>query len=127
MTYTIRPHHGMCFAFFRGEGYSDAFTENMQRIKDELEKNPEVLLLCGADDVCAGCPNNLSGKCTDPETGKSSGKAEHYDRQVLAHCGLKEGSKICWKDFAAAVQHKILNAGKREAICGDCQWSRLCR
>lgn len=126
MTCKIRPHHGMCFAFFRGAGYNDAFAKNMQKIKEILDENPEVILLCGADDVCCHCPNNLAGTCTDPATGQSLGKAEGYDLQVLAHCGLKEGCKIRWKDFAAAVQTHILDIGKREIICGDCEWSSLC-
>lgn len=123
----IRPHHGMCFAFFQGKGYNGDFIENMRRMKETLAGNPEVLLVCGADDVCIRCPNNLAGKCTDTPDQAPSGKAERYDRLVLMHCGLKEGDKIRWKDFAFAVQENILKAGKREKICGDCQWSRLCR
>lgn len=127
MTYKIRPHHGMCFAFFQGKGYSGAFTENMRIIKEKLDKNPEVILLCGADDVCACCPHNRNGECIDIASGESSGKAEKYDRQVLACCGLSEGATIRFQDFAAAVQANILSAGRREDICGDCEWSGLCR
>ncbi len=126
MTCKIRPHHGMCFSFFQGKGYSGAFTENMAAMKERLEENPEVTLLCGADDVCACCPNNQAGRCTDEDTGLPSDKAEAYDRQVLYCCGLPEGTKIRWKDFAASVQQNILSPGKREEICG-CQWNELCR
>lgn len=117
----------MCFAFFEGKGYSDAFTENMRIMKDALDNNPEVILLCGADDVCARCPNNWAGICTDAVSGGSSGKAESYDRQVLTYCGLCEGAKIRWKDFASSVYETILSAGKREEICGGCEWSGLCK
>lgn len=126
MTYKIRPHHGMCFSFFQGKGYSSAFTENMQIMKEKLEEDPEVILLCGADDVCACCPGCRSGRCTDTNTGLPSDKAERYDRQVLARCGLSEGARMRWKDFAASVQEHILLPGKREEICGDCQWNALC-
>lgn len=127
MTYKIRPHHGMCFAFFQGMGYSEAFTENMAKMKEELQKNPEILLTCGADHVCAECPRNRAGACTQLLPGESSGKAESYDRQVLAYCGLREGTRIRWNAFAQSVQDKILTPGKREEICGDCEWSGLCR
>lgn len=127
MTCKIRPHHGMCFSFFQGKGYSGAFTENMAAMKERLEENPEVTLLCGVDDVCACCPNNQAGRCTDADTGLPSDKAEAYDRQVLYCCGLSEGTKIRWKDFAASVQQNILSPGKREEICGGCQWNELCR
>lgn len=116
----------MCFSFFQGKGYSGAFTENMQAMKEKLEQDPEVILLCGTDDVCACCPNNLNGKCTENGTGQPSGKAEYYDRQVLTRCGLKEGTRIHWKEFTASVDAHILSPGKREEICGECEWSRLC-
>ena len=63
MLYKIRPHHGMCFAFFQRKGYSGEFIENMQVMKEKLEENPEVILVCGPDDVCVHCPNNRNGKC----------------------------------------------------------------
>ena len=127
MTYKIRPHHGMCFAFFQGKGYNDAFADNMKAVKEKLDENPEVLLLCQADDVCACCPHNRNGKCTDSVSGESSGKAEEYDRLVLARCGLSEKTTIRFKDFAASVRENILSPRKREEICGDCKWSGLCR
>ena len=34
----LRPHHGMCLAYFEGKGYSDDFTENMQHMLELLEK-----------------------------------------------------------------------------------------
>lgn len=119
--YRIRAHHGMCFAFFQGKGYNGAFTENMWAMKKKLEENPEVILVQETDDVCARCPNNREGICVSAE------KAAGYDRQVLAACGLAAGSRIRWKEFAGLVQEKILRAGKRETICGDCQWNILCK
>lgn len=127
MTYRIRAHHGMCFSFFRGKGYSGEFTQNMWAMKEKLKENPEIVLLCGADDVCAHCPNNQDGKCVGNSSGAFPSKAEHYDRQVLTCCGLSEGTKIHWKDFAEAVRTHILAPGKREEICGDCEWNELCR
>ena len=77
MPYRIRAHHGMCFFFFQGKGYSGEFIENMRRMKRKLEQNPEVVLLAEPDDVCARCPNNLGGVCA------SSEKTKRYDTQVL--------------------------------------------
>ena len=119
--YRIRAHHGMCFAFFQGKGYSGAFTENMWAMKRRLEQNPKVVLLQETDDVCARCPNNHEGKCTSAE------KVSIYDAEVLSYCGLTPGSRIRWKDFTELVREYILAAGKREVICGDCQWSVLCK
>lgn len=121
MTYRIRAHHGMCFSFFQGKGYSGEFTDNMWTMKKKLEQNPEVILLREADDVCAHCPNNQMGRCT------SADKVEDYDGQVLARCGLKPDTCIRWNDFEKLVMEHILSIGRREEICGGCQWNEICR
>ncbi len=121
MRYRIRAHHGMCFSFFQGKGYSGEFTENMQKMKEKLEQNPTVVLLQETDDVCACCPNNRQGRCLSME------KVERYDSQVLALCGLAPGDQMRWKEFERLVREKILTPGRREEICGDCEWSDLCR
>lgn len=120
MAYRIRAHHGMCFSFFKGKGYSGDFTRNMWAMKEKLEQNPEVILLCDTDDVCAHCPNNQAGKCT------SADKVKNYDEQVLARCDLAPNTRIQWNDFAKLVREHIISAGKREEICGGCQWNELC-
>lgn len=121
MIYRIRAHHGMCFSFFEGKGYSGEFTKNMQMIKEQLDKDPEVFLLDEVDDVCVGCPNNQKGECT------SAGKVQDYDRQVLEYCQLVSGIRIRWKDFEKKVWENILDKGRREKICGNCEWNEICK
>lgn len=121
MTYRIRAHHGMCLSFFQGKGYSGAFTANMWKMKERLAQNPEVVLVCGTDDICARCPNNREGICT------SSEKVEAYDRRVLSLCGLSENDRLFWDEFEALVQKNILTAGRRESVCADCEWNALCQ
>ena len=41
-TYPIRPHHGMCLAFFIGNGYSNEFTAHMQEMLDLFTKGADV-------------------------------------------------------------------------------------
>ena len=120
MLYRIRAHHGMCFSFYQGKGYSGEFTDHMWAMKRKLEQNPEVILLCGADDVCTHCPNDHGGLCV------SADRTERYDRQTLAHCGLTEETRIRWQDYEELVREKILAKGLRAAICGDCQWNAVC-
>ena len=116
--YRIRAHHGMCLAFFRGQGYSGAFVENMAKMKAILEENPEILLMDCPDDICAACPNRLTEVCGE--------KASRYDREVLGRCALSPGETLSFRDFSRRVEDTILRPGKREEICGDCQWSSLC-
>lgn len=119
--YRLRAHHGMCLSFFKGKGYSGEFTKNMSSIKAQLQENPLISLTEGTDDICAACPNNDKGRC------KTEEKAGSYDRKVLYSCGLKEGEIMAFGEFKERISRCILQEGKREEICGDCQWSELCR
>ena len=118
-TYKIRAHHGMCLTFFQGKGYSGDFVENMGAMKKILEQNPLIRLVEGYDDVCAACPNKLTETCSE--------KASRYDREVLRRCGLSAGDTLSYRDFSENVIETILRPGLRGSICGDCQWSSLCR
>ena len=117
---TIRPHHGMCLAFFQGKGYSGGFTAHMAQVKESLEQDPAVRLVVGGDEICTCCPNLRGGVCT------AADKVERYDRAVLAACGLEDGAVLPWRRFAQLVDGRILAPGRRQEICGDCQWDTLC-
>lgn len=117
----VRPHHGMCLAFFEGKGYSGGFTAHMAQVRDRLlREDPEVCLCPETDEICSCCPNNESGVCSAAE------KVDRYDRSVLEQCGLKPGQRIRWSRFSRLVDEHILSSGSRETICGDCQWNELC-
>lgn len=118
----LRPHHGMCFLFYEGKGYSEEFTDHMGRVIRVLSENPErsVRLTASADVVCEHCPNNAEGVC---ETAK---KVRRYDEAVLNACRLQDGDVLPYADFSALVQTMILDAGLRRSICGDCEWDGIC-
>ncbi len=117
----LHPHHGLCFAFFEGKGYSSEFTKNLAHVRKDLqENNPDIRLTCGSDPVCSACPNNKGGQCA------SAQKVEAYDRDVLSACNLGEGDILPYASFSEAVHDKILKAGRRREICGDCQWDEIC-
>ena len=118
-TYRIRAHHGMCLTFFQGKGYSGDFVENMEKMKAILEENPEIRLMDRPDDICAACPNKATESCAE--------KASRYDREVLRRCGLSVGDTLPYREFSQKVIETILRPGLRADICGDCQWSGLCR
>ena len=117
----IRAHHGMCYAFFHGKGYSTGFVAHMEAVQQELAKDPQVRLLNEADRVCAGCPNLQNGICDTPE------KVKTYEDRVLSLCGLAPGTVLSWSSFSRLVRARILEPGRREEICGDCQWSSICK
>ena len=110
----------MCLAFFQGQGYSGGFTAHMATLKERLEAGEAIRLTCATDEVCSACPNNQAGLCHKPDL------VEGYDRAVLERCGLEEGAKLPYTDFAALVEARILRPGLRRTICGGCQWEHLC-
>lgn len=116
----IRPHHGLCTAFFRGEGYSGEFTENMGKVIAFLSENdPCIVITEGADAICEGCPNLAGGAC-------SGEKSARYDKAVLEMCGFSCGTEISWKAFSDSVRENIILQGKLPQVCADCQWFYIC-
>lgn len=119
--YKIRPHHGMCIAFFKGKGYSSEFTVHMRDMIQKLEQNPMICITMQTDAICTKCPNNRNGLCETPD------KVNTYDRQVLSMCGLQDGAVLPYQDFKRMVYEKILQRNKRKEICGNCEWNDLCK
>lgn len=116
----LRPHHGMCLAYFIGEGYSNAFTAHMQQVLDAMSPDTLVVLQTSTDTVCTACPNNSGGVCT------SCGKVEQYDKKVLELCGFTTDTPISFAEFTGRIQSRILTPGLRSAVCGGCQWEDIC-
>lgn len=118
---SLRFHHGMCLAFFEGKGYSDSFSAGMAQVRDALCPQTMVRLCCGPDAICARCPNLQGDAC------RCGAKVRRYDAAVRTRCGLAEGQLMPWGAFQSLVWTRILAAGERERICGDCEWNELCR
>lgn len=116
----IRAHHGMCIAYFEGKGYSDGFVHHMMLVKQRMQDNPRIRVICSADEVCRLCPNNRDGVC------ETAGLTEGYDTAVMRLCGLSDGAETEWEEFAGLVKERILEKGRRKEICGGCQWNDIC-
>lgn len=120
-TVQIRPHHGLCAEFFRGEGYSGEFCQNMAEVLKTLnETDPIVSPKAAPDLICGHCPNNGNGVCSANE------KVLRYDRKVLELCGIAEGTPLRWSEYRRLVREKIIEAGRLREVCGDCQWFGIC-
>lgn len=119
--YELRPHHGLCIAFFGGKGYDEEFTRNMSFIVSILKRNDPIIKLTSASDViCDACPNNTDNSC------RTSGKVMRYDEKVLEICGLEDGSLIRWSKFSELVRNKILCESRLSQVCADCCWYDIC-
>ena len=117
----LRPHHGLCIGFFKGNGYNEKFTEHMSSVIEMLRRNdPVITFLCSCDVICSHCPNAGGKICSCEE------KVSLYDRIVLSFIGAREGGSMRWSRFFAAVRAKIVEAHRLGEICSDCQWQYIC-
>lgn len=116
----LRPHHALCTAYYTGHGYSEAFTKTMDETLAALESGANVRLVSGPDTLCAVCPNRQGTLCRSEE------KVCRYDAAVLASCGWQTGTVLPYSEFRACTTRSILIPGRREHICGDCEWNALC-
>ena len=57
----LRPHHGMCLAYFKGEGYSGGFTAHMAEMLKLFLSGKRIRLHVDTDEICSACPNNQDG------------------------------------------------------------------
>ena len=111
----LRPHHGMCLAYFKGEGYSNGFTAHMAEMLKLFLSGKKIRLHVDTDEICSACPNNQDGIC------EARDKVAEYDNAVL-----EAGQELEFTTFTKTVQEKILAADKRKEICGNCQWNSIC-
>ena len=119
--FKIRPHHGLCIAFFEGKGYSPEFVRNMtEKIQFLNTHNPEIELVLHTDIICSACPHCLNELC------ESHRKVLNYDRQVLKFCNFTEHQVLFWKEFQSQIFGKILLAKKFPSVCPQCQWQEIC-
>ena len=47
----VRPHHGMCLAYFIGKGYSEGFSAHMEKMLHILEQDVPIRLVVSLDDA----------------------------------------------------------------------------
>ena len=69
----LRPHHGMCLAYFKGEGYSNGFTAHMAEMLKLFLSGKKIRLHVDTDEICSACPNNRGGHC------EAGDKVAEYD------------------------------------------------
>ena len=119
----LRPHHLLCIQKFAGHGYDENFTRYMASLVEALQAEPEtpVILVAGADDLCARCPHQASGVCDARE------KVDAIDGAVLSLCGFSCGERAAWSELSRAARERVLAAPAFARVCADCEWFGLCR
>ncbi|MEW6540438.1 MAG: DUF1284 domain-containing protein [Bacillota bacterium] len=115
----LRGHHLICLHFFKGEGYSRNFIDNLANVIEKAGRNG-IEIVDGTDDVCGACPYNRDGFCTYSEN------ADQGIRRLdeLAVGLLHVGNAIGWEDLKRRIPG-IIEVWKEEA-CMECDWKPTC-
>jgi uncharacterized protein len=121
----LRGHHFICLQFFRGEGYSEAFVENLRRVIERTAETP-ALLVAGADDVCAACAGLAEdGTCVDPQAGEV--EVMRIDKLAWSILGIAPGDSLSLADARHRLADDAIAAGQwRFDACAGCTWEAVC-
>ncbi len=121
----LRGHHLICLHFYRGEGYTGEFVENLNAILKKLTQLTQepVEIVSVADSVCLACPYLKLGKCH--YSGKNSEEEiRKLDALALSLLNFMPGDKALWHD----IRNKIpeIFAEWRDFACKNCSWKSAC-
>jgi hypothetical protein len=121
----LRGHHFVCLQFYRGEGYSPAFVDNLRQTVEQAGREP-ALLVAGADDVCSACPSlSADGTCAD----EHAGEVEVARLDTLAHelLGAAPGDRLSLQEARERIAADAIGAGRwRREACAGCVWEGIC-
>lgn len=114
----LRGHHLICLNFFRGEGYSEEFIENLYAVI----KKENIEIVTGADEVCRKCLYLKEGKC---QSNDYTDEMIHLqDQEALRLLGFKPGMIVDWKMIASKLP-EIIEEWKAE-FCLVCGYRKVC-
>jgi hypothetical protein len=121
----LRGHHLICLQFFRGEGYLEAFVDNLTGVIERATDAP-ALLVDIADDVCAACPGlGEDGTCADPAAGEA--EIRRLDQLAFDVLGVRPGSRLSLAEARARLSADAIATGRwRFEACAGCAWEDVC-
>jgi len=121
----LRGHHFVCLQFYRGQGYSARFVENLARVTERAAHSP-ALLVEGADDVCAACPGlSADGTCMDPNAGEV--EVRRLDRLAWEVLGVQPGALVSLAEARGRLSADAIAVGRwRLEACSGCMWEDVC-
>ncbi|MEI7815271.1 MAG: DUF1284 domain-containing protein [Coriobacteriia bacterium] len=126
MSPRLRGHHLICLQFYRGQGYSDSFVTNLDRVQKSAAETPAVIV-SGGDDVCAACPGlGGDGNCHDPNTGEA--EALRLDALALQLLDAAIGETLSLSQARARLAADAAACDRwRTESCGSCLWESVCQ
>jgi uncharacterized protein len=122
----LRGHHLICLQFFRGEGYSDEFVENLTHVLARAATEP-VLVVSGIDNVCAACPElGSDGRCASEDAGGEE-EIARIDELALGILDVKPGQRVSLAEVRGLLESDAIGVGTwRAEACHGCAWESVC-
>ena len=122
----LRGHHFICLQFFHGEGYSEEFVDNLTHVVERAAHEP-ALIVSGADNVCAACPElGPDSRCASESAG---GEVEilRIDELALTVLGASAGERLSLADARERLEADAIGVGTwRANACDGCAWEGVC-
>lgn len=114
----LRGHHLICLNFFKGEGYSQDFVENIFRILED----DQIEVIFGADDVCSKCPYLREGVCIYKENAEEN--IVELDQMAYKLLDIYPGMRTDWKIIGEKIP--LIMENWKKFACVTCDWKRVC-
>ncbi len=114
----LRGHHLICLNFFRGEGYSEDFIENIYSIIGK----EKVQVVTGPDEVCKKCPSLVDNKCANDDY--TNEEILFQDKEALRLLGYKPGDITNWETISAKLP-LVIEEWESE-FCVNCRYLKVC-
>jgi hypothetical protein len=121
----LRGHHLICLQFYRGQGYSDEFVANLDRVQSSAAETPATIV-SGPDDVCAACPGlGADGTCQHPDTGEA--EALRIDSLALQLVDAAIGETLSLSQARVRLSGDVDAQDRwRAESCASCVWESAC-
>ncbi|UCF86789.1 MAG: DUF1284 domain-containing protein [Nitrospiraceae bacterium] len=117
----LRGHHLICLHFFHGEGYDEAFIENLRHTLNRTQKEI-ITVSSGADNVCANCVHLKQNTCRYEEDAEES--IQEMDTKALEFLGLSCNDQIRWDTLKNRIPE--IFSQWFSLYCRECNWRRAC-
>ena len=114
----LRAHHLVCLHFFKGEGYTPEYVENLKNLMKKV-RGEKIEVILGADDVCKPCPFLNDDVC-----GKGEESIAELDFLAMKLLEIKPGDLVEWEQTEKRLP-EIIGIWKKYA-CFDCEYKSIC-
>lgn len=126
----FRPHHLLCMLTYIGKGYTEKFTHNYNRIIDDINNgNNEILLIDGADDICAPrlCDkDDITCHCLDAKIKETDAKALNDLKKVAGFEHIAVGKTLKLTESLIKSLRTAYKSNSIRTACIGCEWKNLC-